>query len=60
MTNLLFILVCLFMALVVLVYFVERFAKPVEERKMQNMGRIIMLLFLVLATGRLFQHWMGG
>lgn len=59
MTNLLIILLVLALALIVVVAFTEKYAKPMDSQQQSKLARIAMVLIMVLLIGRLLQHYLG-
>jgi uncharacterized membrane protein required for colicin V production len=60
MENLLFILLCLFIALFVVVKLTERFGKPMEPSEQRNLSRWAMILLAILLVGSLLRNMFMG
>ncbi len=58
MGNLLFILICLFAVLALVVWFAERYAKPLEKAQQARLSRIIIVLIMLLLVGRLLDYYL--
>ena len=60
MENLLFILICLFAALFLVVKLTEKFGKPMEPGEQRNLSRWAMILLAVLLIGSLLRTMFMG
>lgn len=56
MTTLLIILGCLFIGLALMVTLTEKFAKPMEAKDSQKMGKILIILVAILLLARAIEY----
>jgi hypothetical protein len=56
MTTLLIILACLFIGLALMVTLTEKFAKPMEAKDSQKMGKILIILVAILLLARAIEY----
>ena len=59
MGNLLFILICLFAALWLVIVVAERYAKPLEKEQQAKLSRILVILIFLLLLGRVLEHYLS-
>lgn len=59
MGNLLFILICLFAALWLVIVVAERYAKPLEQEQQAKLSRILIILIFLLLLGRVLEHYLS-
>ena len=59
MENLLTLLFFLFLAVVAMVFLLERFGKPMDEAQQASLSRWILPLVAVLAIASLIRYWMN-
>jgi hypothetical protein len=58
MGNLLFILICLFVALWLVIKVAERYAKPLQPEQQAKLSRVLVILIFLLLLGRVLQHYL--